>query len=223
MLQVLKIGFAFFALMGWACAPVTQDVLESSESGKNAELFIPSPSASAELEICTFYRALHLDVEARLKLDPETRAKTVWEIEAELQAVFPDAKYLASGFGSKAYVSFDYDHDGHEENFYFEYEDPSNRPGTKTIFLYESQTDIDADLATLAEKGIQRRGAWSGNVHAIKGKAVRIGTFIQWNNHIYRINGALYLNGDLSGSIDEAESAFLYRLDPGESPEPICV
>jgi len=219
----LKIALIVFVAACWSCTAPVQNASEPTRNvhteGVDVPLFTPSPLSEVEPEICSIFSVIEADFEARFKVDKQTRVPTVWEIETHLQSAFPDTKYLNGGFGPKAYMPFDYDHDGHEEIFYFEYEDPSNRPGTKTIFLYETQAEIDADLATLTEKGMQKRGTWSGTVHAIKGKAICIGTFTQWNNHIYRINGELYLHGIGSAGGNDVS---IYRVDIDRPLVSIC-
>lgn len=150
----------------------------------------------------------------RLFLQAEETLKSIggpryWR---EFEQHFTGSSVIQSGFGPKMYFTVDYDADGIDEVFYFEYEDSTTRPGLIFVFLYETQSDLEVDLESGAVSGMPQKNR-TGSLDIKNSKAKYLGGFVQSELiHIFHLGEKIYAQ----------DGKGLYILEPGSDRRPVC-
>lgn len=130
----------------------------------------------------------------------------------EFEQHFPGSSVIKSGFGPKMYFTVDYDSDGIDEIFYFEYEDSSTRPGLKFVFLYETQSDLEEDEESGVITGMPQKNR-TGSLDIKNSKAKFLGGFVQSELiHIFHLGGKIYAQDGWG----------LHILEPGFEKRLVC-
>lgn len=175
-------NFILLALSFFAIGAANANDCDEKETGIYVR---PSGSAltiNEDPEICSLYE----DVQFKI-LNKDISPSLFYR---ETEKYFPGSTIIQPGFGPKMYFPMDYDGDGIEEIFYFEYEDSSRRPGRIYIYLYETQADVDRDKA-MGAYNMPWNPIRTGNLNLSKSKASFLGGFTQGVRLFHR-NGKIY-------------------------------
>lgn len=111
----------------------------------------------------------------------------------DYESFFSGSSVIQSGFGPKMYFNVDYDLDGIEEVFYFEYEDSSRRPGLISVYLYNSTADVEEDKRSGAANGAPYDPNRTGNLDLSRSQAQHLGTVAQFQLiRLFHLDGEIY-------------------------------
>lgn len=131
----------------------------------------------------------------------------------DYENLFPGSSVIQPGSRKKVYFNVDYDLDGTEEVFYFEYEDSSRRPGLKSVYLYNSTADVEEDKRSGAANGRPYDPNRTGNLDLSRSKAQHLGTFVQSQLiRLFHLDGEIYAH----------TASGLFILKPGVEQYLLC-